>query len=73
MKKIQRIGHGFRNLHNYRLRLLLASPFRDTSRCLLASRSPQPPRAKPPLEASIRVGRRRSKKLVSSGALGCST
>jgi transposase len=23
MKKIQRIGHGFRNLHNYRLRLLL--------------------------------------------------
>jgi len=23
MKKVQRIGHGFRNLHNYRLRLLL--------------------------------------------------
>jgi hypothetical protein len=23
MKRIQRIGHGFRNLHNYRLRLLL--------------------------------------------------
>ena len=23
MKKVKRVGHGFRNLHNYRLRLLL--------------------------------------------------
>ncbi len=25
IKKIKRIGHGFRNLHNYRLRMLLLS------------------------------------------------
>jgi transposase len=44
MKKIKRVGHGFRNLHNYRLRLLLhcgGVAWQDQPAAKLRGRAPQ--------------------------------
>lgn len=72
MKKAKRVGHGCRNLHNYRLRLLLTS---------VSTGAPSPEEAAPatPIRgrqsgtyrATARPGRRRTPSGSSSD--GCST